>query len=349
MSTPPPTWLAYVGCRTTVERNAQGRGLSVYRVDGRADWSLLQRLSSLPNPSYLCLHPTQPVLYAVHGDCSEISSFAIDGNGLLEKVAEQKTWGINPVHLALTPCLRWLLVANYASGNVASMRVADEGALGRVAHIKSLRGERGPHAQQDGAHPHQICCSPDGRYAFVPDKGLDTVFALTVNRETGFLSIAAATRMPSGCGPRHMVFHPRQSVAYIVGELDRTVTAVRYDAASGNLTAISRRSTVPGFVEGSAAGIVLSQDATKLFVSNRGHDSVVQFSVAANGTLGAATWIAAGKTPRFITQFPSASGPLLVAREDGHSIAALQDAPLAFTDLAHTGSPVCIVFKQGNP
>lgn len=349
MSTSPPSWLAYVGCRTTAERNAQGQGLAVYGVDAGGDWRRLQLLPGLPNPSYLCLHPTQPVLYAVHGDYSEISSFAIDGNGLLEKVAEHKTWGINPVHLALTPCLRWLLVANYASGNVAAMRVGCDGALGATAQVLHLPTARGPHIQQDGAHPHQICFSPDGRYAFVPDKGSDTVFALTVNQETGFLSIAASTPMPRGCGPRHMVFHPRQPLAYIVGELDRTVTTARYDAASGGLASISRRSTVHDAVEGSAAGVVLSPDATRLFVSNRGHDSVVRFSVAADGTLGAATWIAAGKTPRFITQFPSASGPLLVAREDGHSIAALQDASLAFTDLAQTGSPVCIVFKPGNP
>ena len=320
----------------------------MYRVDAGADWSLLQLQSSLPNPSYLGLHPTQPVLYAVHGDCSEISTFAIDGNGLLEKLAEQKTWGINPVHLALTPCSRWLLVANYASGNLAVMRVGGDGTLGAVVQVLNLPRAQGPHVQQEGSHPHQICFSPDGRYAFVPDKGADTVFALTVNQETGFLSIAASTQMPDGCGPRHMVFHPRQPMVYIVGELDRTVTAACYDAASGDLTTISKRSTVPDVVEGSAAGIVLSQDATKLFVSNRGHDSVVQFPVAPNGNLGAPSWVAAGKTPRFITQFP-AGGPLLVAREDDHSIAALLDAPLAFTDLVQTGSPVCIVFKQGNP
>lgn len=344
----PLSWLAYVGCRTSAERRARGRGLAVYRVDARGGWQLQQLLPGLRNPSYLCLHPAQPVLYAVHGDCSEVSSFAVDGQGLLEKVAEHQTGGVNPVHLALTPCMRWLLVANYASGNVAAMRVGGDGTLGAVAQVLHLPGARGPHTQQDGAHPHQICFSPDGRYAHVPDKGADTVFAVTVNPATGFLGIAASMPMPGGCGPRHMAFHPRLPLAYVVGELDRTITTARYDAASGGLMAIGVRSTVPGDAGGSAAGVVLSQDASQLFVSNRGHDSVVRFPVAADGALGAATWIAAGKTPRFIAQFP-AGGPLVVAHEDGHSIAALQDACLAFTDLVQTGSPVCIVFKKGNP
>lgn len=348
MSSHPPSWLAYVGCRTTAERKAQGRGLTVYRVDAGGCWTLLQLLPGLRNPSYLCLHPTRPMLYAVHGDYGEISCFAIDGDGLLEKVSEHQAGGVNPVHLALTPCMRWLLLANYASGNVAAMRVGDDGALGAVAQVLNLPGTRGPHAQQDGSHPHQICFSPDGRYAYVPDKGTDTVFAVTVNQASGFLRIAASTPMPGGCGPRHMAFHPGQPLAYVVGELNRTITTARYDAASGGLTVIGVRSTVPEGAEGTAAGVVLSQDASQLSVSNRGHDSVVRFPVAADGALGTATWIAAGKTPRFITQFP-AGGPLVVAREDGHSIAALQDGRLAFTDLVRTGSPVCILFKKGNP
>lgn len=347
MSKLPSSWLAYVGCRTSVERNARGQGLAVYRVDAGGVWTRLQLLPGLRNPSYLCLHPTRPVLYAVHGDCSEISSFAIDGDGLLAKVAQQKTWGVNPVHLALTACMRWLLVANYASGNVAAMRVAGDGSLGAVAQVLKLPGAPGPHSQQDGAHPHQICFSPDGRHAFVPDKGMDTVFALTVHQETGFLRIAAATPMPRGCGPRHMAFHPREPLAYVVGELDRTITMVRCET-DGRLTAMDVRSTVPAAGEGTAAGVVLTRDACRLFVSNRGHDSVVQFPVAEDGALGSATWITAGKTPRFITQFPD-GGPLIVAREDGHCIAALRDGPLAFTELVQTGSPVCIVFRKGNP
>ena len=355
------SWLAYVGCRTTRERNAQGRGLAVFRIDAAGAWSRVQLLEGVRNPSYLCLHPTQPRLYAVHGDFSEISTFAIGADGLLELVAQQDTCGTNPVHLALTPSTRWLLVANYASGSVATMRVGHGGALGAVAHVLHLPGAHGSHAQQDASHPHQICFAPDGHHAFVPDKGLDAVFALVVNEDTGHLRIAAfstamrglvATTSPTarGSGPRHMAFHPALPLAYVVGELDRTVVTVRLDAATGRLDPVARHSTVPSdCAAGSAAGVVLSADAARLHVSNRGHDSVATFPLAADGTPGPAAWTAAGRTPRFITPSP-AGDALLVAHEDGHSIAALDGAGRAgFKELAQTGSPVCIVFRKENP
>lgn len=345
----PHTWLAYVGCRTTLERNAIGKGLVVFRIDAAGTWRQLQLVEGLLNPSYLCAHPRLPRLYAVHGDFSEISTFAIGPRGLLMKLSEQETHGFNPVHLAVTPSQRWLLVANYASGNVVSMRIAEDGALGAAAHVLRLPGNHGPHSQQDGSHPHQICFSPDGRHALVPDKGLDTVFALSVNEDTGHLSIAARSPMPTGSGPRHMVFHQQLPLAYVVGELDRTVLTARYDAKTSQLGVIETTSTVPrAQEEGSAAGIAMAADGQRLFVSNRGHDSVVVYPLGEAGDLGVPKWIGAGRTPRFITQSP-VDGSLVVAREDGHSIAALPGAEPSFKDLAQTGSPVCIVFRKVNP
>lgn len=341
----PSRWLAYVGCRTTRERQAQGRGLASFRVDAAGAWTPLQLLEGLRNPSFLCLHPTQDKLYAVHGDFSAISTFAIAPGGRLEQVAEQETQGSNPVHLALAPSARWLLVANYASGNVASLRVANDGTLGAVAHVLRLPGAPGPHAQQDASHPHQVCFSPGGRHALVPDKGLDAVFSLALNEDTGHMAIAAISPMPRGSGPRHLVFHPGLPLACIVGELDRTVVTARHDAGSGRLELLQTHSSVPpGIDTGSAAGIVLARDRSRLYVSNRGYDSVAVFPVRPDGSLGGATWIAAGRTPRFITQMPD--GALLAAREDDHSIAALPGAASRFNDLAHTGSPVCVVFRK---
>ena len=341
-------WLAYVGCRTTRERNASGRGLAVYRIDSAGSWRSIQLVDGLRNPSFLCLHPSRPRLYVVHGDFSEISTFDIASDGRLGKCAEASTQGTNPVHLALTPSLRWLLVANYASGSVAAMRVSDDGSLGAVASLLKLPGEPGPHAQHDSSHPHQICIAPDGRYALVPDKGLDTVFALEVHEDTGRLSIAASSPMPKGSGPRHMVFHPQQPLAYIVGELGRCVLSARFDSGSGALEVMRSASTVPGDIsQGSAAGIAISQDESRLFVSNRGHDSVAIYPLDSAGQLGEASWVAAGRTPRFIATHP-ADGTLVVACEEDHSIAALDSAECSLQTLAQTGSPVCIAFRKEN-
>lgn len=338
--------LAYVGCRTTRERNARGRGLAVFQM-GESRWKLLQLVEGLRNPSFLCTHPTLPMLYAVHGDFAELTSFQIGVDGKITTRQQLSTWGRNPVHLTFTPSARWLLVVNYATGSLVSMRVASDGTLGQVAHSLSFKGACGPDVQQDGSHPHQICYSPDNRYAFIPDKGLDTVHAVQVDEDTGALALARETHFAPGTGPRHMTFHPRLPIAYVVGELDRTVMTLHCEGA--RLLPFETRSTVPvGVHSGSAAGIVLSADARTLYVSNRGHDSVAVYPVSEEGSIGQPQWVLAGKTPRFICQTPRGDG-LVVACEDGDSIATLQtarDARPAFNTVAETGSPVCVVFRK---
>jgi 6-phosphogluconolactonase (cycloisomerase 2 family) len=343
----PHSWLAYVGCRTTRERNAQGRGIRVFAVREGFEWEEVQLLEGLRNPSYLCLHPTKPVLYTVHGDFEEVSSYLIQDSGRLGKRQEVDACGRNPVHLAFSPSGRWLLVANYASGNIVSIPVDDGGVLGHVVHSLELRGRHGPHPEQDASHPHQVCFSPDGRFAFVPDKGLDNVFALVLDESTGRLTVAKESAMAPGSGPRHMVFHPSRPLAYVVGELDRTINIFEYERAS--LGSHSSMSTVPDGVDhGSAAGIVVSSDNQTLYVSNRGHDSVVAYRLDELGNPQAPHWLAAGRTPRFISRSPFGAG-LVVACEDGHSIATFSAPPGTaggFIDVAQTGSPVCVVFRK---
>ncbi len=60
---------AYVGCRTTRERNARGDGLRVFRIDSAtAAWTPVQLVKGLDNPSFLAFDRQQRFLYAVHGD-----------------------------------------------------------------------------------------------------------------------------------------------------------------------------------------------------------------------------------------------------------------------------------------
>ena len=96
---------AYIGCRTTKERKARGKGISVYKVDGD-NWELVQILEGQVNPSYLCLNKAQDRLYSIHGDFCQVSAFKIRENGTLEYLNTVKTYGTNPVHLTLDPISR---------------------------------------------------------------------------------------------------------------------------------------------------------------------------------------------------------------------------------------------------
>src|SRR5271169_5719913 len=115
------SYFAYVGARTTKERGARGNGLNVYKVESlRGTWRHIELLSELINPSYLAFDRTCKFLYVVHGDLSDISAFAIDAaSGKLRPINRQSTQGMNPVHLAIDPTNKFVVVANHATSTLA--------------------------------------------------------------------------------------------------------------------------------------------------------------------------------------------------------------------------------------
>ncbi|CAB3776542.1 lactonase family protein [Paraburkholderia caffeinilytica] len=348
----------YVGCRTTRERNARGRGISIYAVDpANQRWELTDICLASENPSFLTLNARQDVLYAVHGDGSELSSYHVDhSSGRLSLLNRQSCEGRNPVHLAFSRDGSSLVVANYATGTVARIPVGTEGELAPVSSLVSLSGTPGPNrTEQAGSHPHQVSRYATTRYNtnwhIVPDKGLDTVFAIQW-LETGEPRVVGH-RCRSGAGPRHAAFHPALPLVYVANELDSTVTAWGFDVFTGALEPLHTVSVIPCNAHGdtSAAGIAIDSTGRFLYVSNRGHDSVATLPLdGSSGMPGQPRWIdTQGNFPRFISLDPSGSY-LYVANERSDSIVqyALDKTsgmPSPTGQTVHTGSPVCIVFK----
>lgn len=348
--------LAYVGCRTTKERGARGEGIRVFKVaaDG-GRWEPVQLVGDLVNPSFLAFNKSKDRLYTVHGDGNTATSFAVEaGTGKLTKINAQSTGGGNPVHLAVDPTGKFLVVANYASGNVAVLPVEADGALGQLRPPVDLPGEPGPHrVEQKGSHPHEVVFDPSGRFVIAPDKGLDAIFVLGFDADAGVLSIHGKTKTREGAGPRHVVFAPGKPFAYVVDELDSSVTAYAWDGAKGELTPLQALPSTPAAFTGDnrAAEIAISPDGRFVFVSNRGHDSVGTFAVdPASGVLAAVSWAkTGGRGPRFITTDPTGRF-VYAANELTDSIVQLAVAPgdgrLDATGLkVDTGSPVCVAFK----
>ncbi len=348
--------IAYVGCRTTRERGATGEGLGVYQVDDTGAWTRIQLVEGLANPSFLAFGPDRRTLYTVHGDFSEVSAFRIDpADGTLTPLNQQSTQGRNPVHLVFDRTGRFLVIANYATGTVASLPVAADGSLEPVCDLLTLPGTPGPHKTgQTASHPHQVLPDPQHAYLLVPDKGLDRFFTLDCDGGTGKLRIAAEVVSRPGAGPRHGVFHPTASIYYGANELDSSVTTYRYDPASGALQPLAVLPTLPEtfFGESTVAGIAVAPDGRHVFVSNRGDDSVLACAVdPERHTLRPVGWTKAlGTTPRFITLDP-AGRTLFVANETSNNIVSFSidqaTGHLSHTGLhVATGSPVCILFSE---
>ena len=346
--------IAYVGCRTSRERNARGDGIRVFAVDAEGVWTQIQRVGDLVNPSFLAVSHRLQTLYTVHGDGSTVSSFTIDPhNGSLARLNAQSTGGTNPVHLALDSTERYLLVANYASGSIATLPVAVDGALGPLNTLTDLPGEPGPHRiEQKSSHPHEVAFDPSGSFVLVPDKGLDRIFTFSFDVTGGSLRPQGNVKARQGAGPRHIVFAPGKPFAYVVDELDSTVTTYGWDPSDGDLRPLQILPSTPASFTGDnrAAEIVISPDGRFIFVSNRGHDSVASFAVdLTSGFLTPTGWQAtAGRGPRYLTLDPQGRH-LYAANELTDSIVQFtvdpKDGHLTPTGRkVDTGSPVCIVF-----
>ncbi|WP_182084369.1 beta-propeller fold lactonase family protein [Aureimonas sp. ME7] len=339
---------AYVGCRTTRERNARGEGISVFGVDVDGRWHLQGVEATLPNPSYLALRRDGRRLYTVHGDGSEITVFRVDGS-TLSSLGSDTVAGLNPVDLLLSPDERFLVATNHLTGALVTRAVDADGCLGSLVSYLTIQETLGPHrTEQTSTKPHQARFSPCGRWLAVPNKGSDTVSAVAYDSETGQLSLRpeGTARVREGSGPRNIVFSRLHELAYLVGELDSTVTVL--STAGALLKPLRTHSTLPddAFAQSRAAAVVLSPDGSTLFVSNRGHDTICAFEVdRETGLLSTPRWSGCGgRTPRFATAYPGGSG-LVVANEDSDTIVALgRDVTGETILLANTPSPVCVVF-----
>lgn len=351
------SFFAYVGARTTRERNARGDGLNVYRVDGRTgNWTHVQLVSDLVNPSFLAFDRSGDFLYTVHGDLSDVTAFSINGDtGQLTRLNSAGTEGKNPVHLAVDPTNRFVIVANHITSTIALMTRGQDGSIGPVVDLITLDGEIGPHRkEQPFAKPHQVEFDPSGKFIAVPDKGLDRIFVFRIDAAGQRLkSVGEPVVTREGVGPRHIAFHPRGDRAYVINELDSTVAAYRFNADTGALEPFQVLSALPdNFTANSRASeIAISADGRFVYASNRGSDSIVILSVEPEtGRLSPVGWQASeGKTPRFFTLDPTGTR-LFVANEDSDLIVPFAVDRQAGTlersgEIIRVGSPVCIVFK----
>jgi 6-phosphogluconolactonase (cycloisomerase 2 family) len=348
---------AYVGSFTSEARKARGEGISVYRLDPESGrWARVQALNKEVNPGYLVVDPKRPVLYAVHADANQVSAFAInETTGELTLINRQSSGGDNPVHLSLDPGGRWMVVANYASGNVVVLPVGADGSLGGRSDDVALKGAPGPHrTEQSVPHPHQCPFDPSGRLVVVPDKGLDRLFVFRLDATRGKLVAAdpPSVTTRSGAGPRHIAFHPRLPYAYVINELDSSVAAYRI-AATGALEPLQVQPSIPSSFVGDSTGaaVDVAPSGRFVYVSNRGHDSVGIFRIdESNGLLAPVGWEPTrGPTPRFIGLDPTGAR-LYAANQRGDAIVefsvnAASGLLTATGRIVVAGTPVCVVWR----
>lgn len=240
----------------------------------------------------------------------------VDGAADWRVIARCPSGGEGPCHLALGHADRTLAVANYDSGNVEVLAVETDKAPRPVATHREVGSGPDPE-RQAGPHAHWVGFGPDGRL-HATDLGTDRVLAFASERLDGAEVVFAA---PPGSGPRQIAFHPRKPRAYLVSELASTLTVS--DRSGPRWVALATLSTLPRNAPGDSLGgaIAIDDAGTRLYVSNRGHDSVATFALDDEGNATAIGHVASGgASPRFLLLV---GGSLLVAHEQSGGVSLL--------------------------
>ncbi|NYD52660.1 6-phosphogluconolactonase (cycloisomerase 2 family) [Actinomadura luteofluorescens] len=261
---------------------AAGGGAGIYRVARRADGTL--RAAGLATeavcPSYLAVHPTRDVLYAVREeDRGGVVAYEAAGGRLKEVGAREA--GALPCHLSVSPDGARLLVADYGSGTVRAYPLGPGGDLAGDADVVDGHGG-GPRAdRQEGPHAHMAVHAPDGT-VLTTDLGADLVRSFRI--EGGALRLAGETALPAGCGPRHLVVHPSGHV-HVLAELAASVLVLRPAGGYAGLEVVAESPATAGPAGDAAQGaaIRLGDGGRFVYTSMRGTDVVTAHRVLDGG------------------------------------------------------------------
>jgi 6-phosphogluconolactonase len=309
------------------------------------------------NPSFLEIHPNGKFLYAVSeaGKAGSVSAYAIASDtGNLKLLNKQPSGGSGPCYVSIDHTGRNALVSNYGSGSASVIPIKADGSLGEPTGFVQHEGSGANPKRQSGPHAHSINVSPDNRFAFVADLGIDKIMIYRLDSEKGTIvaNDPPFAKVKPGAGPRHFALHPSGKFAYVINEMGGMVTAFAYEPASGALTEIQTITTLPEGFQGanSCAEVRVHPSGMFLYGSNRGHDSIVVYRIdPAKGTLTFVEHETAGiKTPRNFNIDPTGKF-CLVANQDGDSVIVfrINVTTGALEPTEHkvsVGKPVCIRF-----
>jgi 6-phosphogluconolactonase len=308
-----------------------------------------------PSPTFLAVHPNHRFLYAVNEISNgSVTAFSIDAaTGRLTQLKVAASRGGGPTHLSIDRQGKWVAAANYGGGSVVLFPVEADGKLGGATGFVQHTGS-GMTPRQTGPHAHGAYFSPDSRFLFVSDLGLDKIMAYRITA-AGALEPLDPPFVPlqPGSGPRHMAFAPNGRFAYTANELNSTVTAFSYANAIGQLSEIQTLPSIQGYDGANGVNypseVEVDSQGKFLYVANRNGDNIAVFAIAADGKLAPSSQTSAGgKYPRHFAFDPSGNY-LFVENQNSGSIVEFR-VDRGTGALTPTGAdvkisiPMCVVF-----
>ncbi|WP_135556196.1 lactonase family protein [Paenibacillus cymbidii] len=334
-------------------------GLYVYELnETTGELKLQDELGGLQNPTFLNVDESRGLLYVAAEQLSpqgerigSAATYEIDpAAGKLKQLDHVPTIDTTTCHIQRDRTDRFLVVVSYGGGQVGLLAIEADGRVGKLLDKHRHEGSSVNPERQEKPHPHSAFFSPDNRFVFIPDLGLDRIVAYELDTAGGTLVSSGETVVHAGAGPRHMAFHPNGGYAFVINELDSTIESYRYDAHTGAMQSLQVISTLPEAYDGESwcAEIALSSDGRFVYGSNRGHDSIAVFSFdAGSATLSPVEYVSTeGGHPRHFAL--TADGRFLIAaNRDGNNLVTyrVDAASGRLTPTGHQASaskPVCV-------
>lgn len=335
-------FLLYVGTYT----DGDSDGIYACRMDESTGKLLDATLAAeAEDPSFLALSHDHETLYAVN-ECEEgaVTAFRIGDDGALTERDRRVIGPADPCHCSLSPGSEHLFVAHYTGGAVSVLPIAD-GELGDPTVIEHEGSSVHPE-RQTAPHPHSVTVGPQGEYLYVPDLGADEIVVYDIDPDSGELRRHDVVQVREGAGPRSLRFH--DGAAFLVNELDSTLSRFVRDSSTGTLEHIDTVETIEGSHDGEnyPAHVSVHPNSNRVYASNRGHDSVAIVDCADDGLQVLGTESTNGEWPRHFTLSPGAEY-LLSANSQSDTIVPLEidsDGRLTVMDeVIDVPQAVCIV------
>ncbi len=352
--------LVYIGTYTSGKSKSEG--IYIYKLN-LASGALepYKTVKNVIEPSFLAIDKSKKYLYAVNEtveyegkQSGAVSAFAINQKtGNLEFLNKQPSLGGAPCHVSVSDNGKFVLVANYVGGNVAVFPVEKDGKLGASIDLEQHSGSGANKERQEAAHAHSIMLDENNRFVFANDLGIDKVMIYEFDKQSGKLKPNSAQpfyQTKAGAGPRHFKFHPNEKFAFVINELDMTISSLAYDAKQGRLKEIQIVPTLPADFSGAntCADIHVAPNGKFLYGSNRGHDSIVSYRI--DEKTGKLEYVehtsTGGKTPRNFAIDPG--GQFLLAANQNSDLIVVFRIDEESGKLEPTGktaqvpSPVCL-------
>lgn len=322
--------------------DAGGNAEGIRLLSAEANGHLLDHGVAGPgdSPSFLAMHPILAIVYAVHEARGTVTAYAASPSGRLTCSSEERTAGEGACHLVVDPSGQYLIVSCWGNGDIVRFRLDSEGQLTDRAVAEPAGDPHGadtatpgpdpdPYAGQSRRSRAHAAVVLHNKLVATTDLGYDLVRLWTCDSTQGLLLVQELV-LPPGSGPRHLVEHPDGRL-FVCTEysLDVVTLTPRSDRPdSYAVTSIENLAAPHPTI--TAAGIALSEDATRLYIGLRGSDAIAVVAVDEGSIRVLGSVASGGQTPLYQTV---AGRRLYVANLASGNIAVFDLDP-------NTGTPV---------